>query len=371
MARRFHVCAQHKYSREMVRFSAPGSWEGMDPAEILRRSGYDPDEWRLSTDLNRPDANVIGLLSRLPGITSHTTELVFYRETRGLGDAIMLESCIHDVTLQAAEALGRPLSVSIYCAPSVMCVYDHHPLSPTVRAIAEFDIGGYKGRDDVALFDVSTACADYETRFMHRIDMGRPQIWTEHCGFEFRKRPPRLYLSDACKARAREYAKHHIPRFPCIGVGYRSIERWRDYPYMNTLVTMLADDIGGTVVVFDNQRISAVFPENVWVETGVTTRDLIRAISLVDIMVTVDTAQAHIAGALGRPIYGIFGPTDPRIRLDDYGVPWDSPPPFTACGRQPCWYKPCEDRWCMKTLHPKQIVRRVAAMMREGGLDVG
>lgn len=78
-----------------------------------------------------------------------------------------------------------------------------------------------------------------------------------------------------------------------------------------------------------------------------------------------DSMATHVKGALGGQILGLYGPTDPRVRLKYRNAHWMQP--FEKCGRQYCWYTPCKYRFCMASsaMKPKHIVRRVQDILRE------
>ena len=284
--------------------------------------------------------------------------LVFYRKTRGLGDAIMMLSAVDDIC-QQVEARSGPPNVSICLQEKLLPVFWNHPRVPKLIPLGQripMGIG-------VRFCDFSSACAQYESKVEPLITRGRPEIWIRSCGFDFHGIPPCIYLSDEEKAFARRYRQSTGGKGPVIGVGYKSIEAWRDYPYMDELIHQLAKSIGGTIVVLHNEKIEHQFPKNVVVETSLPLRTLFSVVSACDVVVSPDTAQIHIAGATGRKIYGIFGPTDGRIRLDDYKVPYTLSREFRPCGRQPCWYHPCSGKWCLQSLSPTEIVYEVKNLL--------
>lgn len=60
-------------------------------------------------------------------------------------------------------------------------------------------------------------------------------------------------------------------------------------------------------------------------------------------LITVDSGPLHMAGVLGVPIIGLFGPTDPMYRMRHYkGVAFDSRT-LVKCAH--CWYNyPCKEK---------------------------
>lgn len=73
-----------------------------------------------------------------------------------------------------------------------------------------------------------------------------------------------------------------------------------------------------------------------------------------------DTGPLHLAAAVGTPVVGLYGPTDPAI-VGPYGgidrVLWHRQP----CG--PCGHRPtCSDYACMNAISVDEVLARVAQM---------
>lgn len=284
--------------------------------------------------------------------------IVFYRKTRGLGDAIMMVGAMDDICRQVEERSGPP-HVSVCLQEKLLPVFWNHPRAPRLIPLGQRIPMG----PGIRFCDFSAACAHYEAGAEPHIARGRPEIWVRSCGFSYEGSPPRIHLDDKERASAQAYRRSISNGGPVIGVGYKSIEAWRDYPHMDELVHQLSKIAGGTVLVLHNEKIEHEFPSNVVVETSLSLRALFEAVSICDVVVSPDTAQIHVAGGLGRKIYGIFGPTDGHIRLADYQVPYMLPREFRPCGRQPCWYHPCPGKWCMQTLAPAEIMYEVQNLL--------
>ena len=78
-----------------------------------------------------------------------------------------------------------------------------------------------------------------------------------------------------------------------------------------------------------------------------------------------DSGTMHVAAALGRPVVGVFGSSDPR---------WTAPHgPRAAWVAEPPWCAPCfgptcrEDFACMLRITPKRVVEMLLAMARLPG----
>ncbi len=128
---------------------------------------------------------------------------------------------------------------------------------------------------------------------------------------------PRYFLTEEERAeQKRFFADHGLLGRSVIGVQLRSHESYRDYANMPSLVEALCRN--HAVLLFDNRAITGYdFPSALKVE-GLTFRDAAALASGCRALVSPDSAFIHLAGALGLPCVGLFGPTDGEVRTSDY-----------------------------------------------------
>ena len=91
---------------------------------------------------------------------------------------------------------------------------------------------------------------------------------------------------------------------------------------------------------------------------------LIEWLRLCSVIVTNDTGPMHAAAALGKPVVGIFGPTEPR-RTGPYGqmerVLQDHSLPCVPCMKASCRWTP--KLACLDGISPAAVVQRVEAAL--------
>jgi ADP-heptose:LPS heptosyltransferase len=77
------------------------------------------------------------------------------------------------------------------------------------------------------------------------------------------------------------------------------------------------------------------------------------------LVVSGDTGPAHVASALGVPVVGIFGPTDPA-RNGPFGGEDEVVVESVPCG--PCYKKRCPgyDNVCMTSIEVRDVMAAVA-----------
>ncbi len=98
------------------------------------------------------------------------------------------------------------------------------------------------------------------------------------------------------------------------------------------------------------------------VSAATTVADLVSLAKASALMVSGDTGPMHIAGAMGTPLIGIFGPTDPRRN-----GPWAdrdlAASRYRACA---CRYeRQCRIRgWCLLDISPREVMELVEERLR-------
>lgn len=259
------------------------------------------------------------------------TFFVVRRLTPGIGDAIMMEP-----VLRRFQELGRHVAV-ISKYPAIF--------SRSYNVLTEIP-------KHAKLIELGMPCpaAAYESQHRH-VKKGRIQLFLEAAGLHYQDDVPRLtgYVRQRYAARKQ------------IGVAIVSAtyndptDGWRDYPYPKPLLNALKRL--GQVTWFHTEKTDVAGVRNF---EG-TIEELIIEINEMDMMITIDSAGAHIAGALGVPQYALFGPTDPEMRISQY--PNAHFLEKSNCPVAYCWYQPCKERFCLSTISPKRIIKQVKRLL--------
>lgn len=159
-----------------------------------------------------------------------------------------------------------------------------------------------------------------------------------------------------------------------IGVAPFAAHDMKVYPLdkMHEAVQMMAEK-GWRVFLFGaGAKESGILSE--WENEGITSvcgklgglRDELLLISQLDCMVSMDSANMHLAAMLGTPVLGIWGATHPKAGFNGWGLTdadvlqIDDLPcrPCSVYGNKPCQFG---DHRCMTRIEPKDIVDRISA----------
>lgn len=145
-----------------------------------------------------------------------------------------------------------------------------------------------------------------------------------------------------------------------VGIHLRSSERWRDYERMDMLVEYAARKHKGTIVTIDREGAYYGRRSNVASLLHDNVRYVWAVISRLKRLIGPDSFGVHAAGSTGVETYGIFGPTDPAVRLKYRQAAWCDKWNTRilrrglkpGCGYQYCWYTACEKRDCINSRLP-------------------
>jgi lipopolysaccharide heptosyltransferase II len=97
-----------------------------------------------------------------------------------------------------------------------------------------------------------------------------------------------------------------------------------------------------------------------------TPSELAAVLAQCELLIGIDSGPMHVAAAMGRPVVGLFGPTDPG-RTGPQGEGHEVLFHRQPCG--PCMTPTCQDRPCMTTITPEEVlaaVERVIARLAKG-----
>jgi heptosyltransferase-1 len=171
-------------------------------------------------------------------------------------------------------------------------------------------------------------------------------------------------------AAVRSKAKAHAPSWIIVQPGARWLNKRWPAEHFASLIEKLADAnsaahfalLGGPEDQLLAETISASSRSRCLNLTGkLSLPEMVEWIRLGELMLTNDTGPMHVAAALGRPVIGLFGPTEPR-RTGPYGQVdhiLRLELPCAPCMKPRCRNaKPLE---CLQALTPKTVFDAIQA----------
>jgi ADP-heptose:LPS heptosyltransferase len=198
------------------------------------------------------------------------------------------------------------------------------------------------------------------------------------CGFTLTARQPRLYPSTGLIKQTR--TAYGLDRKSgerlLIGINPGPSWRVREWEASNwqRLINKIHSEYDALIIQFGtNKGDGSSEYDNLRGVKSLAGRlsgeEFVALIAVCDLVISIDSGPVHVAGAVGTPVIGLFGPLDPASRL-----PPDSPAlgPF---GDVPClfcnnrtpvihWFSGCpNDIACMKKLDSQTVFEAVKSML--------
>jgi lipopolysaccharide heptosyltransferase II len=222
------------------------------------------------------------------------------------------------------------------------------------------------------LFNLPVVMGDYD----HEVD--RYLALAEKLGHVPSRRAPRLAVPDEDRATAQRLTRDLglAPDRPWVAIqpGSSAHQHWKRWPpeHWRTLASGLT--AAGLAVLglgsADERDLLAEICRGTGAVNLAGSCSLQVAAAVLErsqLLVSTDSALTHIAGAVGTPVIGIFGPTD-RTRTRPYGTGHTLLVPVDCRGnREPCLAPSgvlspdCTWRECMRSIRPEEVVAAVRA----------
>lgn len=313
--------------------------------------------------INFDDATVLA--------SSNMDVYIISRTSPGMGDAVMIMQAITGVR----KKIGSKAVIIVAGLEYVNTVFEHNDCidfilpytSEQVSALIDNKQMKSLANSGAIIYNLYNPCPcgvhEYENRDNTDKIKPRVEIFAEACGVEFDIDNYNFVLhpNDLDASLRLGLPERYVV------LGMRTSMAWKDYRYIKWFARKLADfgkKSDFAVITMDE---SLVVPTNRYPVTGIhglvnqKLTDLYGVIANSLMTVSCDSGYAHVAGALGVPVFGIYGPTPPRVFLKYKQVSWL--PKFRKCPRQYCWYWQCKLRPCL-CVHPNKVVGEIQASMK-------
>lgn len=291
--------------------------------------------------------------------TKHTGKkhILVWRNTGGVGD-ILMQSVI-------ARELKRvqPNSHIVYQVPeNYLAIPKHNPCVDEVQVVeTPFVEDGF---DKTIKLSNPCPASVYESTREPHITKNRIDLFLEAAGMKAQDKS----LNYQVKAEEKKWAEEFLRGRKAlnkikIGFELRSIEKRRDWTRWKELAELIHKNIKNSkVLIFDHDIKMAWKNKKIINVCGFPIEDVAAIMERLDLIIGPDSGLLHLAGALGTKILGLFGPTNPVMRLNTYNADWIWL--NKKCDICPCWYSyPCGDTKCLKKITPGMVLKKIRKML--------
>ena len=280
--------------------------------------------------------------------------ILVWRNTGGLGDIVM-QSVI-------ARQLKRtyPNSHVVFQVPEKYLAIPQHNKHIDEAQIANTPFMD-EGYEKVVKLSDPCPASMYETKIKN-ITRSRIYLFLSAAGIKTDDKR----LSYQVRPDEKEWAKKFIEENGAtgktkIGLGLKSYEKQRGWDRWEELIKFYNEDV--KIFAFHNEAIVSPFNRDKKVIRvyGFSIEKVAAIIEQLDLIIGPDSGLLHLAGAVETKVLGLFGPTNPLMRLRTYEGAWIWL--NHVCDRAPCWYSYCGTPKCMSSISPKMVYEKSISMI--------
>lgn len=283
--------------------------------------------------------------------------VLIVRNGGGLGDFLMCTVLTREIK--------RRYKATVYfqCLPKYAPILSHSPYIDKVINLKEDIEHDYK-------IDLSHPCpaASYEMQTSPRVKRDRVSLFCGVINIKPKDKRPVYILTKEEKLWAKDTLKD-LKR-PLVGIETHAGEVWRTYPreHLIKLIGLLKESYG--LITFDeNKRLNTGCT---FEAVGYSIRKIAALMSECNLFIAPDGGLLHLAAALGKKILGLFGPTDPKIRLEVYrNSSWVECKRNCPLETKYCWYYPPKECGgikdyprCLRDIEPEVVYHEVRDRLR-------
>lgn len=256
----------------------------------------------------------------------------------GLGDLLMITVAVKEIKRKYPDC-----HITFRASPDYMPVLERNPHIDRIISLKQDCV-----KDAFISFSKICPAASYEMEYNPIIRKHRINLFANWLGLQPKDTRPVFCLAKHETNTAKEFLKENkIQDKRRIGIVLRCAERWRDWPYESNLKLMdMFLKNGYAPIVFDSDSEKAVNRPGIINACGRPIRFAASVLSLCHLLISPDGGLNHLAAALDVPQLGLFGPTDPKCRINTYKkAVWlenKANCPIRREGKY-CWYYPAKE----------------------------
>lgn len=236
-------------------------------------------------------------------------KVLIQRKLGGHGDIIMQRMMFED--------LSKIADITYCCPRKYLPFADNHPYAKTV-AIEDVNVREYG-----MVYDVTTACRVHESKLGPKNDLNRSDIWAKHLGITLENHEPYFQVKNTELYKNSLY-EINTKKLPMVLLATKStscdfgIAKSMTDNQVYQLCKSLVNQ-GFFVFTVHNTSLELFTIMNIPQFTGIELEAWAGLVSASDYVISIDTGTFHLAGALKKPLVGVFSFTDGKL----YGKYYD------------------------------------------------
>ncbi len=245
---------------------------------------------------------------------SRRNKVLITRDARGIGDIL----CARMLFANVKKAMPNA-HVTFACYKQYLPLLNNHPFLDEAVDVKTVDVNQYG-----VSYDISKCCIIHESKEMGNNKLHRAEIWADHCGVPLTDHDMHLPLISKEKMIEGHLAVKQLRMMatsefnkdgPSVLFSPLAFDLLRSLTLEQTkwAVDILRDK-GLFVYATHQQPVELYKRFNIPAMISRSYEDWFSYIHAADYVVTVDTSNFHYAGAIKKPLTGIFTHVDGKLR---------------------------------------------------------
>jgi ADP-heptose:LPS heptosyltransferase len=302
-------------------------------------------------------------ISRLSELLVGSPPSIAIIRGEGIGDVLMTTPTITALVNKFPGASITYVTNTTYLDGAIPLILQGNP-----NIVKIIDRSLFNQEDYDLSINLFCPCFSYEKR--ENPPVNRIDLFARHCGLELTDRIPKYYITQAEIDEGYEVVKSiYHERLLLVQTGGSEPMRSLDHGKLKQVLVKLweKERVHSLVISHSSDFKSDTLWSNIpggMVIKNKTIREIAGIMVHCNLVLCPDSSILHLAGALSIPTVALFGPTDPRARVNHYKnavAIWGAED--LACRN--CWYEECKMKGaCWANITVERTVEKCCSMLK-------